>query len=265
MHAVINLFLLLAFYVKYSRDYFTDISTPTYVTHGFIHDKSCISNLLETVHEINTILENGEAVDLVYLDFQKVFHKVPHEWLLLKLKAHGMTGQCNIIRNFITGGTMTVRVGDELSTWEPVLSGVPQGSVLGPLLFLLFINNMPAITTNITTLFVDDSMLIGNARSPATIQSDLHTAYPSGMTCGKWNLMNLSVEFCILVKTTLRITTWWVTHSCKWLKSIKRSGSDCFSWWYPLLGGTKYKEWLEKQNKWHLGSLGMFYLGNQKC
>ena len=186
MHAVINLFLLLAFYVKYLRDYFTDISTPTYVTHGLVHDKSCISNLLETVHEINTILENGEAVDLVYLDFQKVFHKVPHERLLLKLKAHGMTGQRNnIIQNFITGRTMTIRVGDELSTWEPVLSGVPQGSVLGPLLFLLFINNIPAITTNVTMLLFDDSMLIGNARSPATIQSDLHTAYPSGLRCGK--------------------------------------------------------------------------------
>lgn len=186
MYAVLNLFLLLAFYVKYLRDYFTDISRPAYVTHGFVHDKSCISNLLETVHEINTILENGEAVDLVYLDFQRVFHKVPHERLLLKLKAHGMTGQCNnIIQNFLTGRTMTVRVGDELSSWEPVLSGVPQGSVLGPLLFLLFINNLPAITTNITTLFVDDSMLIGNARSLATIQSDLHTAYPSGLTCGK--------------------------------------------------------------------------------
>lgn len=156
------------------------------MTHGFVHDKSCISNLLETVHEINTILENGEAVDLVYLDFQRVFHKVAHERLLLKLKAHGMTGQCNnIIQNFLTGRTMTVHVGDELSSWEPVLSRVPQRSVLGPLLFLLFINNLPAITTNITTLFVDDSMLIGNARSLATIQSDLHIAYPSGLTCGK--------------------------------------------------------------------------------
>ena len=139
--------------------------------HGFVHGKSCLSNLLETVHEINTILEDGEVVDLVYLDFQKAFDKVPHE----RLPAHGITGQCNnIIRNFITGRTMAVRVGDELSIWEPVLSGVPQGSVLGPLLFLLFINDMPAITTNITTLFADDSKLTGNARSPATIQSDLH-------------------------------------------------------------------------------------------
>ena len=61
--------------------------------------------------------------------------------------------------------------------WEPVLSEVPQGSVLGPLLLLLFVNDMAAITTNTTTLFADDSKLIGNARSPATVQSDLHYLY----------------------------------------------------------------------------------------
>ena len=82
--------------------------------HGFVQGKSCLSNLLETVHKINTILVDGEVVDLVYLDFQKAFDKGPHERLLLKLKAHGITGQCNnIIRNFIIGRRMVVRVGDE--------------------------------------------------------------------------------------------------------------------------------------------------------
>ena len=64
--------------------------------HGFVHGKSCLSNLLETVHEIHTIIEDGgvaDVVDLVYLDFQKAFDKVPHERLLLKLKAYGITGQ----------------------------------------------------------------------------------------------------------------------------------------------------------------------------
>ena len=73
--------------------------------HRFVRGKLWLSNLLETVHDINTILEDGEVVDRVYLDFQ-AFDKVPHERLLLKLRAHGIgiTGQCNnIIRNFITG------------------------------------------------------------------------------------------------------------------------------------------------------------------
>ena len=67
--------------------------------HGFVRGKSWLSNLLETVHEINTILEDGEvyAVDLVYLDFQKTFHKVPHERLLLNLKAHGITGNATTL------------------------------------------------------------------------------------------------------------------------------------------------------------------------
>ena len=112
---------------------------------------------------LNMILEDGEVVDLVYLDFQEAFDKVPYDRLLLKLRAHGITGQWNnIILNFITGRTMAIRVGDELSTWEPVLSGVPAVS------FVCCVYT--AITTNITTLFADDSKLRGNARSPATIQ-----------------------------------------------------------------------------------------------
>ena len=122
--------------------------------------------------------------------------------------AYRITGQCNnIIRNFITGRTMAVRVGNKLSTWEPVLSGVPQGSILGPLLFLLFTNDMPAITTNTTMLLADDSKLIGNARIPATIQSDLHClSHWAGVWQMKFN-ESQSAAFCILVKTTLKTTT----------------------------------------------------------
>lgn len=66
---------------------------------------------------------------------------------------------------------MAVSVGDELSAWETVSSGVPQGSVLVALLCLIFLNDMPAITTNTTMLFADDPKLIGNVRSSETIQS----------------------------------------------------------------------------------------------
>ena len=118
MHAIIDVFLLLAFNVKYLRNYLTDMSTPTYVT---------------TSARTNMALSKASHVFLTFWK-QKAFDKYPHELLLLKLKAHGITGQCNnIIRNVITGRTMTVRVGDELFTWEPILSGVHQGSVLGPL------------------------------------------------------------------------------------------------------------------------------------
>ena len=68
---------------------------------------------------------------------------------------------------------MAVRVGDKLSSWKPLFFGVLQGPVFGPLLLFLFINDMPAITTNSTMLFADDSKLIGTAQSPETIQSDL--------------------------------------------------------------------------------------------
>ena len=143
--------------------------------HGFVEGKSCLSNLLETLQNIITILESGDPVDLIYLDFQKAFDKVVHERLLLKLQAYGITGQVyDIIRSFLTGRAMAVRVGDHISSWEPVISGVLQGSVLGPLLFILFISDMPEVTKFSTMLFADDSKIIGNAHSPDVIQSDIN-------------------------------------------------------------------------------------------
>ena len=249
MQPVIDLFLLLAFYVKYLRNYFNGISTPTCVTTSartntalstvsrvsLIFWKQCMSI------EINTILEDGKVVDLVYLDFQKACDKVPHERLLLKLRAHGITGQCNnIIRNFITGRTMAVRVGDELCTWEPLLFEVPQGSVLGPLLLLLFINNMPAITTNISTLFADDSKLIENAGSPATIQSDLHCLSQwADVWQMKFNESKCSVSH--IGKDNPKNSYMMGIHPYKWLKR-KEIWEWLFQLVIPFVGRNKYEK-----------------------
>ena len=119
-------------------------------------------------------MDSEDPVDLIYLDFQKAFDKVAHERLLLKLESYGITGQVHdIIRNFLTGRSMAVRVGDHISSWEPVTSVVPQGSVLGPLLFILFINDMPQVTKFNTVLFADDSKVIGNAYCPEDIPTDI--------------------------------------------------------------------------------------------
>ena len=102
----------------------------------------------------------NSSLDVIYLDFQKAFDKVPHQRLILKLKSHGMgTSIINWIEQWLTDRRQRVVVDEEVSSWKSVLSGVPQGSVLGPILFLVYINDLEEGVTGKILKFADDTKL----------------------------------------------------------------------------------------------------------
>ena len=110
--------------------------------------------------EITKWVDEGSPVDVIYLDFQKAFDKVPHQRLILKLKSHGMGNSIiNWIEQWLTDRRQRVVVDGEVSNWKSVLSGVPQGSVLGPILFLVYINDLEEGVTGKILKFADDTKL----------------------------------------------------------------------------------------------------------
>ena len=109
------------------------------------------------------MLENGHPIDIIYTDFAKAFDRVPHKRLLQKMKDLGIIGNTlSWVRAFLSGRRQRVRVDNEFSSWSIVKSGIPQGSVLGPTLFVLFINDMPDVCRSMCQLFADDAKIFGS-------------------------------------------------------------------------------------------------------
>ena len=143
--------------------------------HGFLIGRSCLSNLLEFMDLVSDIIASGEDLDIFYFDFQKAFDTVPHNRLRIKLETFGICGKTlNVITDFLSDRSFKVLVGNEKSANFSVSSGVPQGSVLGPLLFLLYINDLPDKISNFVSLFADDLKMFGKSSSKALNQIDIN-------------------------------------------------------------------------------------------
>ena len=128
--------------------------------HGFRERRSCLTNLLDFFGRVTDIYDEEKAVDIVYLDFKKAFDKVPHERLLKKLEAHGIRGNLlRWIRVWLTTRKQRVMIDGIKSEWRGVTSGVPQGSVLGPLLFIIYINDLDTNITSKISKFADDTKI----------------------------------------------------------------------------------------------------------
>ena len=149
------------------------------VQHGFRQSRSCESQLITTTHDFVNCLDNKGQIDAILLDFSKAFDKVDHAGLLCKLDHYGIRNSLHFwISSFLSNRTQKVLLEGHDSTALPVLSGVPQGTVLGPLLFLIYINDMGENLTEGTKLrlFADDSLLyreIKTKKDQDILQNDL--------------------------------------------------------------------------------------------
>ena len=132
------------------------------IQSGFRPSDSCINQLIAITHEIFEAFDCNLTLEVrsVFLDISKTFDKVWHKGLLYKLKCMGISQEIHkLLENYLSSRFQRVVLNGQTSSWRPILAGVPQGSILGPLLFLIYINDLPNELKSNAKLFADDTSL----------------------------------------------------------------------------------------------------------
>ena len=167
-------------------EHMTDNKLYSECQHGFRKSRSCVTQLLEVYDKLTELIDDGKSIDIVYLDFKKAFDSIPHERLLIKMKGYGIKGNTlKWVRSFLTDRKQRVRVGNDYSNKTKVTSGIPQGSILGPVLFTIFINDLPDLIDVNCQVFADDTKIYDDSRKCENLQKDL---YSMQNWTEKWNL-----------------------------------------------------------------------------
>ena len=178
----------------YKNNLFTDCQ------YGFQHKRSCILQLLDVLDDWSKFYDDSKQIDTVYLDIKKAFDTIPHQRLLLKLKSYGFEGNLlKWIEDFLSERKQRVVFNGKSSSWKNVTSGVPQGSVLGPVLFIIYVNDMPDSLESFCKIFADDTKVytaVGEKTDQEKLQRDL-------LKLCKWSqlwLLEFSVQKCKVVE-----------------------------------------------------------------
>ena len=165
--------------------------------HGFLPGRSTTTNLLSCLNDWTLSFDKNEPVDVIYLDFSKAFDKVPLNRLLKKMRHCGLDGHLlGWITDFLNNRKFRVKVGQNLSQVKYVLSGVPQGSVLGPLLYLIYTCDVPSMLTCKCSLYADDTKIYSNPLIDSIqLQLDLDNIVK---WCDDW-LIPLNINKCVVL------------------------------------------------------------------
>ena len=164
--------------------------------HGFCIHRSCVTQLLHVVEDLSDMFDNGDPFDIIYLDSKKAFDQVSHKGLAVKLESYGIASKLHkFISCFLSNRLQWVKVGTSCSNKSIVTSGIPQGSILGPTLFEIYINDLPSCLSSQSKMFADDLKTYNKSFNHGIVQMDINNMLKWS---GNWCLYLNTNKCCVL-------------------------------------------------------------------